>query len=622
VELFGVWGRIIDVDLTTSKAVVRNLPPEVYRKFLGGRGLAAWILWKELGERWSSVDPLSPDNILTILTGPLTSFYPGTKLSISGKSPLTNGVVGSTVSSEVAHEIKKAGYDGIIVRGRASEPVYIYVEDDKIEIRDAKMLWGLSGLELLKKIREEVKNDYSRGIDNDPAYIYIGPAGENLVRTASVMAKLSHGAGYGGYGAVMGSKMLKAVVVKGRGPLPKVAKPEKLKELFNLVVDRILKDEARFRVWGTTEGLWHTGHDLSSEPVRNWQEEWHNNPKASVAELQKLWSKVYRSCAYCPVSCMFLTAANFRGKTLVTDGPDYEMAAYLGPNLGVFNAEDIAKLSAYADYLGLCGIQTGNVMGFAVELYERGILTKNDVGYELRWGDVEALARLMEDIAYRRGIGRILAEGTYRAAVAISKMKGVDVLKYAVQAKGHGLGAHGIRSRLDYPQPIAYVASVQGGDHTSVAGIEDGKPSEAWSAFIDSAVICMFTTFYSDAEKVVVEYLDAITGWSSSEDIVYKDIGLRILTLQRVLLLLGGPDVVWDPRVHDDNPPRFYEPLPTGPHKGKTADRDEVAKMKLEYFRMLGWDELGIPTDEALKLYGLEELQPTVHELRRRFKSQ
>ena len=605
----GFWGRLLEVDLSTGKSRVIEVDQQVYRMFIGGRGLAAWLLWRRLGERWESIDPLGPENILLALTGPMTGYYPGARLCISAKSPQNNGVVGSTLGTEVAIELKAAGYDGVVITGASKDPVYLYIEDDKVELRDASKIWGKGSRETWKLIMEDTKPDYTKsGATTPPAFIYIGPAGENRVRTAVVMSKWTHAAGYGGYGAVMGSKKLKAIVVKGHGPLPKVARPGRFKQLFDRVVEQLLKRH-NMRAWGTAEGFWSVGYDLSSEPVRNWQEEWHDVKEFSQFEFERrVWRKRYWSDWGCPTSCMKISCVKRNGRTMVTDAPDYEMAAYLGSNLGVFKPEDVSYLSTLADELGLCGIQTGNVMGFALELYQRGILTKEDVGYELRWGDVESLSRLMEDIAYRRGIGKILAEGTYRAAVAISKLKGVDVLRYAVQVKGIGVGAHGIRSGKDYPQPHAYAAGVQGADHTSVAPEQD-------KVFYDSAVICIFNLADWDT---MIALLNAVTGWNVTRDEIFKEIGPRILSLQRILLLLGGPDAYWDPRIHDDNPPRFYEPLPTGPYKGKAANRKEVEEKKREYYKELGWDELGVPTEETLRRLGIEDAIRDVERIRKR----
>ncbi|MEM0284477.1 MAG: aldehyde ferredoxin oxidoreductase C-terminal domain-containing protein [Sulfolobales archaeon] len=610
VYLFGSWGRLLRVDLSTGRVSTEEIHPMTYRMYVGGRGLATYLLWRELGRKWRDIDPLGPENILTVLTGPLTGYYPGIKLVVSGKSPQSGGVVGSAVSSHVAYAIKAAGYDGIVVSGASRDPVYLYVKDDSVEVRDASKLWGLRGLELVRALRDDVGRDLPS--------LYIGPAGENLVRTAAVMARWFHAAGYGGYGAVMGSKRLKAIVVEGSGPLPPVANRDDFAKLRYEVIDKVAA-RTTFRRWGTTSGLWRVGYETSSEPIRNWQEEWHNREEFSHAPIErKHWVKNPWADWGCPLACMKVSRAVVDGVIYLTDGPDYEMGAYLGSNLGLFEVDKVIALSAIADDLGLCGIQVGNVVGFAVELFERGMLTEDDVGYTLRWGDFKSLKKLLEDIAYRRGFGAVLAEGVYRSAVEIAKRKGLpveDVLKYAVQVKGIGVGAHGIRSRKDYPQPIAYAASVQGGDHTSVAGLPaNSEESEVWSAFLDSAVICMFT---SVEEDTVLKFLNAVTGWSVTKDELYGTIGPRILSLQRILLLLGGPDVRWDPRKHDDNPPRFYEPLPTGPYAGSLVPREEVSKNLVEYYRQLGWDDLGIPTEETLRKLGLYDAVDVVRALRR-----
>ncbi|MEM1794956.1 MAG: aldehyde ferredoxin oxidoreductase C-terminal domain-containing protein [Sulfolobales archaeon] len=610
VYLFGSWGRLLRVDLSTGRVSTEEIHPMTYRMYVGGRGLATYLLWRELGRKWRDIDPLGPENILTVLTGPLTGYYPGIKLVVSGKSPQSGGVVGSAVSSHVAYAIKAAGYDGIVVSGASRDPVYLYVKDDSVEVRDASKLWGLRGLELVRALRDNVGRDLPS--------LYIGPAGENLVRTAAVMARWFHAAGYGGYGAVMGSKRLKAIVVEGSGPLPPVANRDDFAKLRYEVIDKVAA-RTTFRRWGTTSGLWRVGYETSSEPIRNWQEEWHNREEFSHAPIErKHWVKNPWADWGCPLACMKVSRAVVDGVIYLTDGPDYEMGAYLGSNLGLFEVDKVIALSAIADDLGLCGIQVGNVVGFAVELFERGMLTEDDVGYTLRWGDFKSLKKLLEDIAYRRGFGAVLAEGVYRSAVEIAKRKGLpveDVLKYAVQVKGIGVGAHGIRSRKDYPQPIAYAASVQGGDHTSVAGLPaNSEESEVWSAFLDSAVICMFT---SVEEDTVLKFLNAVTGWSVTKDELYGTIGPRILSLQRILLLLGGPDVRWDPRKHDDNPPRFYEPLPTGPYAGSLVPREEVSKNLVEYYRQLGWDDLGIPTEETLRKLGLYDAVDVVRALRR-----
>jgi aldehyde:ferredoxin oxidoreductase len=244
-------------------------------------------------------------------------------------------------------------------------------------------------------------------------------------------------------------------------------------------------------------------------------------------------------------------------------------------------------------------------------------LTKKDLdGIELKWGDTEAFATLAGKIAYREGIGDLLAEGTYRAALKIEEKKKTAVLKYAVYSKGIGIGAHGIRSGKDYPERISYVCSVQGGDHTSTAGLPlDGSGSELGEIFNDSGVHCNFNVF-GIPRKVKFNFYEAITGIELTQEEWYKTKAFRILQMQRAMLLLGAPDIKWNPKTHDENPARFYEPLPSGPYKGKTASRKKVEGDKKRYYRAAGWDENGIPQTKTLKKLGLEDVDKALEKLR------
>jgi len=492
----GYAGKFLEVNLSTGKISETRFDDELLRDYVGGRGLAAKILWDRLGKKWESIDPLGTENILLFLTGPLTGFFPGGRTCVSGKSPQSNGVIGSTVAGEFGVELKCAGYDGVIVLGKAEKPIYLFIKDSDAEIRDASHIWGKDAKQtvalLTKECREILKKRYpQKGEWKEPAILYIGPAGENMVRTAVVAAKWTHAAGYGGYGAVMGSKRLKAVVVKGTGPLPDVGDMEAVKRLMQAVCDNVYESEL-WRRWGTGSGGYEFAAKTSSEPVRNWQEEWHDRREFSVDQFEnRFWVKQFWGDFGCPTTCLKIAVAKSgRFKGAITDNPDYEMQAYLGPNLGIFSPEDNVFLASLLDDLGLCGIQTGNVLGFVAELFQRGILSEKDLdGIKPVWGDAEAFAALARKIAFREGIGNILAEGTYRAALKIGKMKGVDVTPYAVQCKGIGIGAHGIRSEKDFVDIYGYACSVQGGDHTSTAALPlDDFRSELMMSFHDSAV--------------------------------------------------------------------------------------------------------------------------------------
>jgi len=613
----GYAGKYLDVDLTRDKIKEITFPEKTLYQYFGGRGLAAKVLWDRLGKRWSEVDPLGPENILTILTGPLTAIHPGSRICVSGKSPLSNGIVGATASTEFPMELKCAGYDGVFVAGKASNPVYLLITDDECEIRDATHLWGKVGEETIKTLNAEVKRELGNrkprvGLWKEPSMVYIGPAGENLVRNAAVLTKIVHAAGYGGYGAVMGSKNLKAVVAKGRGALPEAAAPKTVEILLQEYHRRIISRD-QMRRWGTGYGGYPVGAETSSEPVRNWQEEWHDEKSmAGVRYSTRFWVKPYWADFNCTRSCMKISCIKSgRWKGDITDMPDYELEAYCGTNLGIFDPEDNIHISALVDNFGMSGINTANTMGFAAELYQRGILTKKDLGFELKWGDAEAFTKLAHLIVKREKIGDVLAEGTYRAALKISEMKGVDVTPYAVHVKGVEIGAHGTRSDEDYTHDMCYAASVQGGDHTST--VSDGYDDMGGAVFQDSAVVCMFCV---DGD-LIWDFARAVTGWDITRHTWCTEQGPRIVTLQRVFLLLGGPDIFWDPDRDDDNPPRFYEPLPTGPHKGKTTDRNLVEEKKRRYYGAVGWDKRGIPTKEKLEKLGLEEVDNVIRNLRR-----
>ena len=268
------------------------------------------------------------------------------------------------------------------------------------------------------------------------------------------------------------------------------------------------------------------------------------------------------------------------------------------------------------------GINGGNVWAFAAELYQRGILTKEELGgIEPVWGDAKAFGELAWLMARREKIGDILAEGTYRAALKIGEMKGVDLLPYAVQYKGMEVGAHGIRSGLDYAGtwPMGYACSTQPGDHTSIASMRPG--GEAARALGDVLVYCNISAGFGPmgAATALEQLYQAVTGWSMTTEDWAGIHGRRIIQIQRAALLLGGPDFVWDAVENDDNPPRWYEPLPTGPQKGAAPNRADCLEMRSEYYQSMGWDEKGIPTTEELKKLGLDSVDEALEPIRKRY---
>jgi aldehyde:ferredoxin oxidoreductase len=622
--MLGYAGKILEVDLSAEKVQTTIQREEVLKEFIGGRGLATKILWDRLGKKWETVNPIGEENLLLFLTGPLTGYFPGGRICVSGKSPQSNGVIGSTIAGEFPVELKCAGYDGIIVSGKADEPVYLFIADAEIQILSARHIWGKDGKQTVRVLTKEGRNLLKqlfprRGEPKEPAIIYIGPAGENLVRTAAVMGKWTHAAGYGGYGAVMGSKNLKAVVVKGSNALPEVYNMEEVKHLIENVCEKCY-EAVDFRRWGTSSAGYNVGAERSAEPIKNWQEEWHEEKSFKVEEFEKrLWIKKSWGDFGCPTTCLKIAMVKTgQFKWAIGDNPDYELQAYVGTNLGIFTPEANVYLASLMDDLGLCGIQTGNMLGFAGELYQRRILTNEDLdGLNLEWGNAEAFAELAKKIAYRQGLGDVLAEGTFRAAIKLSKLKGLDVSRFAVQVKAVAVGAHGIRSGKDYPMEMSYACSVQAGDHTSVAYLPlTHSASELTVVFHDSAVYCWFNAF-GQPQDLKWRFYKAVTGVELTPKEWYETKALRIIQLQRAMLLLSGPDFRWNPRLHDENPLRFYEPLPSGPWKGKAVDKERFEELRKKYYEAVGWDENGIPKSEVLKRLGLADVDEVLERLRR-----
>jgi len=613
----GYVGKFLEIDLTNKKIGTVSFSEKILKNFIGGRGLGVKILWDRLGDKWETIDPLGPENILLMLTGPLTGYFPGARICVTGKSPQSNAIIGSTVAGEFGVELKCAGYDGIIFTGKAEKPSYVLICDDHVEIKDASHVWGKNSRECMRYLVKDSIKDIRKlhpnyGEFKEPSVLYIGPAGENGSRVAAVEAKYAHAAGYGGYGGVMGSKNLKAVAVKGFGPLPDVVDHNRVLELRQEFSENCFKIEF-FRRWGTGSGGYTFGADSSSEPVRNWQEEWHDEKTYRGEEFDKLWVKKYWGDYGCPVTCLKLAVlkdGKYAGA--ICDNPDYELEAFLGANLGIFSPEQNIYLSYTIEELGFCGIQGGAILGFTAELFQRGILSKEDLGgINLEWGNVEAFAELARKIAFREAIGNILAEGVYRAALKLGEMKNLDLLKYAIQLKGIAIGAHGLRSRKDMvtQTPIGYSVSVQAGDHTSSAALPiDGDGSELYSILSDSGVYCFFTTFTLEFEQISSFY-EAVTGWGLSNESWFNERGLRILELQRTVSLLGGPDAEWRSKQDDTLPSRFWEPLPSGPYKGDSIDKDQFEQLKSEYYTAVGWNEEGVPTSEILQKLDLKDVE-------------
>ena len=412
----GYIGRLARINLSKEEIKTEELSRELIMKFLGGNGFGAYILYKELSPR---IDPFSPENKIVIATGPATgTIVPASnKIGVFSKSPLTGLFFDSYASGHFGPELKFAGYDAIIIEGKARRPVYLWIQDGIIEVRDATHIWGKDTIEAQRVVKKEVG-------DSEAKIATIGPAGENLVRFANIAFGLRF-AGRGGLGAVMGSKNLKAIAVRGEKHEIAIAQPEKLHKYVDELLEEIKNSPLtkRFRIFGTWAAL-DANNAIGLLGVRNWQEEcWEGiEKKIGSTAFREKYAIRDVSCYACPIRCTKFCKVGEGGHEIIVRGPEYETLYALGTMWGVDNPEYVIKAAELCDRYGLDTISTGVVIAFAMELFERGIITKKDTDdLELRFGNYEAGIQLIKSIAYRRGFGAILAEGSRRAADMIGR---------------------------------------------------------------------------------------------------------------------------------------------------------------------------------------------------------
>lgn len=611
---YGYAGSILHINLTTSKVEKQVLKEDMRKMFIGGKGFVSRLLYDLLP---SKVDPLSPENLLIFATGPLNGTIPpfGNKNIVGGKSPLTGLYMDSYFSGGFGAELKFAGYDALIIRGRAEKPVYIFINDDEVKILDATHLWGKTTYETYSILKRDC---------GDPTVkvACIGPAGENMVRFACIDADVHRQAGRCGGGAIMGSKNLKAVVVRGSGEI-EIANVDKLINLAREFSEVLKKtpDTSGYSEYGTplavsyanTEAFW---------PYKNWQDQVYDEGASEYSgeeQKRRVWIKD-RSGYGCTMFCekvAVIVRGPYAGK--VVHGAEYETVAMLGANCGFSNLNALLQANLLCDLFGIDTISMGAVASFAMECYERGILTREDLdGLDLKFGNHEALNKLIEMVAYRRGIGNILAEGVKIASQKIGK--GAE--RYAIEIKGLEMPAWGVRGAPS--MALQYVTVDRGGCHQrgwpivyETAGIgPEGQKLERLSAE-GKAACCKWDQDYTSAMGTLIQcdltrfgvdpnYFTRALSYAIGYEITFKDfmiIGERIWNLIRLINLREGLTREMEEKI----PARFMEePLPSGPAKGHFISKDDLKKMLNEYYRIRGWDEEGRPTREKLLELKLE----------------
>lgn len=603
----GVCGRLLEIDLSKGKTKDRAISEEIFEKYLGGRGLGARLLFDMLPAR---TDPLSPENILFFLTGPLTGTkVPGSsKFVVITKSPLTGAWCDSYSSGKLPIELKKLGYDGMIIRGKSNHPCYLKIDDSGVHIKGAGSIWGKDSFET-DRILKETEGDPSAGITS------IGPAGEKLCRFACINSELYRQAARGGVGAVMGSKNLKAIVIKGKGRVHQHDR-KKLVELNKKNYQRSLKSEvAKARMkYGTplTLNITHAGGIL---PTKNFQfGTWEKALKKIDAEGVYKSRISRKACISCFTPCGMVTRASngkYQGSTV--EGPEYETLSILGSNLLIDSLPEIIQANVLCDKLGLDTISAGGVIGFTMECFERGLISSAQTeDLDIRFGNGEASLAAIEMIAMRRGLGDILAEGVRN----IAKHIGGGSDRFAMHVKG--MEFPGYEPRGAFGSALSYAVSPRGACHrrawppakeilgeyapyTVEGKAEMVKELYDENCILHSLLVCDFQSkFIPLSLEDYGQYFQAVTGEEiSKED--FLSTAERIETLIRMFNLREGFT-----RKDDTLPHRtLYEPLPDGPAKGQCIGDENLDRMIDEYYASRGWDSSGIPTEKTLKRYRL-----------------
>lgn len=626
--MYGYRGKVLQVDLSTGEIKTEDLPQELLVNYLGGRGLNMHSLYDQVPPQ---VDPLGPDNKLFIGVGPLTgTLFPGSaRVNFSAKSPQTGILGDSNAGGFFGPELKFAGFDQVVIKGKAEKPVYLHIKDGKTELRDAQHLWGKDVFATQEAILEELA-------DSRVQVACIGPAAENGVKYSGIFCNLVRAAARTGMGAVMASKNLKAVAVRGTLDL-KAAQPEKFKELLEKIDQEIYQHfEYKTRLLLGTTKLVHALNEAGCLATRHFQTgRFEGAEEVSGERLAETYRRKGKGCFACTVPCSrFFKIEEGKYAGLQSEGPEFEGLAGFSSRVGVADLGAALKGVDLCNRYGVDVISASECISFAMELYEKGLLNKEDTdGLELTWGNDEAVLTLLEKIAKREGFGDLLADGVVVAAKRIGK--GSE--KYAMHVKGLEIFQADPRGLKGYA--LGFAVATRGGDHLrsepSFEFTEDpeegirrfGVPESAFrleykgkgkvvkfyeerSALADSLNVCKNTLVNMEILPFdqAAQLLTAVTGLSFTEKLV-QEACERIVNLERAYIVREGIR-----RKDDTLPERFLkEPLPPecGPSAGSVV---ELEPMLDEYYQAHGWQlDTGIPTREKLAELGLEKIAEDLH---------
>jgi aldehyde:ferredoxin oxidoreductase len=601
-------GKILRVNLDKETTSTETMEETFYRRHFGGRGLISYILLNELEPK---IDPLGPKNKLVFACGPVTGapVSGSGRNSVGAKSPLTGAYGEAEAGGFWAAELKQAGFDAIIVEGKASSPVYLWIDDQKVELRDASRLWGLE----IRKSQERIQTE----LDNKKVKLaQIGPGGERLVRYACVINDMNHAAGRCGMGAVMGSKNLKAVAVKGSTKVP-VSKPKRLGNLAKWMAQNVQNLAYSLHTFGTGDGM-DAMEATGNLPVRNFRDG--DFPEVDQIDARTAKEQVVvgmGTCFACAIACK--KEVKVEGSWSVDPeygGPEYETLASLGSNCGVSDIKAVCKANELCQRYSIDTISTGVTISFAMECFEQGILTTDDTGgMDLSFGNAESMVKMVELIGEKHGLGALLAEGTKRAAEKIGK--GAE--EFAVNVKGQEVPMHD--PRLKRGEALGYAVSPTGADHVhnihdtflypqlpkryhslgilEPVPVEDFGPKKVrlykyvgdWRTLNNFLVMCLFPPWSVNQKTEIVR---SVTGWNTTAFELMKVVE-RGNTLARIFNLREGFT-----EKDDWLPPRFFKPKTSGALNKTSVNPQDLQKAKLLYYDMMGWTEQGVPKQSKL----------------------
>ncbi len=614
--------KVLRVNLSDRTVKIEELDAMFIRKYLGGRAAGAYFLLKEIP---AGADPLSAENKLIFATGVLTytRLSGGNRYSVLAKSPLTGGFGEAEAGGWWGPALVAAGFNIIIIEGKSDAPVYLWIEDGKAELKDAQPIWGKGNRETYHWLRAQHGNIRT---------VQIGTAGENLVRFASIVNEMHHVNGRGGMGAVMGSKKLKAIAVLGTGK-PQIADPEKFAAWKNWHDKSLLESfyGKYFREHGTPSGFDYQ-NIMGSLPTRNFNDDtFEHVAKLSSTVLEEKFVKKHGTCFGCVLRCK--PVATIADDPLVNGemgGPEYETMTALGSLCGVADLAAVVKANALSADLGMDSISLGGTIAFAMECFEKGLLTKEQTnGLDLKFGNAEAMLQLIQDIASRRGFGDWLAEGSKRAAVKIGK----DAEQFAMQVKGQELPMHD--GRVKPGLALAYAVNPAGADHNTAPmddmyakkgqflssaaplGILEPVPETSFDAdkvrlytylalergITNCLLLCNFVGIPTTPVTLpkLTELVNAVTGWEMSSWELMK-VSERGITMARLFNIKHGIT-----SAGDTLPDRMFMPIKSGPKVGRVVKKDELAGAKTLFYSMLGWDKNALPTTTKLAELNISE---------------